>query len=74
MATCVYVPGHDRTSIALPGNQYTLATALAPAQTGGTPLLCVLMHGGSLKLGSLLTDCTAIIDAFFPGACAAVTT
>ena len=56
--------GHDRTSIALAGQQYDLATALAKT---GTPLLCVLIHGGSLKLGSLLDDCTAIVDTWFPG-------
>jgi beta-glucosidase len=58
--------GHDRTSLALPPNQYRSAAALAPSRTG-TPLLCVLMHGGSLQLGSLLADCTAIVDAWFPG-------
>ena len=31
------------------------------------PLRCVLIHGGSIKLGSLLDDCTAIIDAWYPG-------
>eukprot|EP01051_Picozoa_sp_SAG22_P009236 SAG22_NODE_755_length_7442_cov_2.270598_4_plen_304_part_00 len=56
--------GHDRTSIALAGNQYALAAALAKS---GTPVLCVLIHGGSIKLGSLREDCTAIVDAWFPG-------
>ena len=31
------------------------------------PLRCVLIHGGSIKLGSLLDDCTAIVDAWYPG-------
>ena len=56
--------GHDRPSISLAGNQYALATALA---SSGTPLLCVLIHGGSIKLGSLLDDCLAIVDAWVPG-------
>ena len=41
-----------------------LATALAKSDT---PLVCVLIHGGSIKLGSLLDDCTSIVDAWFPG-------
>lgn len=57
--------GHDRTSIALPANQYKLASALAAP--GSPPLLCALIHGGSIKLGSLLDDCTAIVDAWYPG-------
>ena len=56
--------GHDRTSIALAGNQYELAAELAAS---GTPVICVLMHGGSIELGSLLEDCTAIVDTWFPG-------
>ena len=31
----------------------------------GTPLVCVLMHGGSIKLGSLRTSCDAIVDAWY---------
>eukprot|EP00039_Didymoeca_costata_P007118 m.96434 g.96434 ORF g.96434 m.96434 type:complete len:835 (+) comp13547_c1_seq2:207-2711(+) len=58
--------GHDRISLALPSNQYKLAEALSPEKTG-TPLVCVLIHGGSIILGSLLDSCTAIVDAYFPG-------
>lgn len=58
--------GHDRTSIALPANQYKLAADLAK-NSAKTPLLCVLIHGGSIKLGSLMDDCTAIVDAWYPG-------
>ena len=46
--------------------QYALAAALSFARAH-TPLLCVLVHGGALQLGSLLKDCSSIIDAFFPG-------
>ena len=56
--------GHDRTSISLAGNQYKLATAIAKS---GTPVVCALIHGGSIALSSLLTDCTAIVDCWFPG-------
>jgi beta-glucosidase len=56
--------GHDRTSIALTPNQYVLAEAVARS---GTPVVCVLIHGGSIQLGSLLKSCTAVVDAWFPG-------
>ena len=57
--------GADRASIRLPEAQYTLATRLA----GAAPrLVCVLVHGGTLELGSLLRDCDAILSAGFPGA------
>ena len=43
----------------------------APAPEGeeasGTPLVCVLIHGGSIALKSLLTDCNAIVSAWYPG-------
>ena len=56
--------GHDRTSLSLAGNQYELAAQLADT---GTPLVCVLIHGGSIKLGLLMDKCTSIVDAWFPG-------
>eukprot|EP00936_MAST-01D_sp_MAST-1D-sp1_P000772 g772.t1 len=58
--------GHDRTSISLAGNQYALAKAISQAQTG-TPLVCVLVHGGSIALGSLMQSCDAIVDLWYPG-------
>ena len=58
--------GHDRSSIALAGNQLALAHALR-RQATGTPLVCVLVHGGSLALGNLLQDCDALVDAWLPG-------
>eukprot|EP00937_MAST-01D_sp_MAST-1D-sp2_P005271 g5271.t1 len=58
--------GSDRTSIAMPGRQAGLAAALARNETG-SPLVCVLVHGGSLALGSLLRDCDALLDAYYPG-------
>ncbi len=56
---------HDRTTIALAGKQLALAAALAAT---GKPLICVLVHGGSLALDTLLSDCDAIVDSWFPGA------
>lgn len=57
--------GHDRTSIEFAGLQRALAVTLA---TTGTPLICVLVHGGSMALSNLLEFCDAIVDAWFPGA------
>ena len=57
--------GHDRTSIELPANQYKLTAAVAKAKPGKT--LCVLIHGGTLALKSLLVDCDAIISVWYPG-------
>ena len=45
-ATVSPFEGSDRETIALPPGQLLLAHALAAAQTG-TPLVCVLVHGGS---------------------------
>lgn len=58
--------GHDRTSISLAGHQYDLAAALSATRTG-TPLVCVLVHGGSIALAPLLASCTAIVDVWYPG-------
>ena len=38
--------------------QYELATRLAAT---GTPVVCVLIHGGSIALRTLLDDCDAIV-------------
>ena len=59
--------GNDRTSIRMPGLQLALAANLSRRNTG-TPLVCVLVHGGSLALSSLMDDCDAVLDAWFPGA------
>ena len=39
---------------------------ISQAQTG-TPLVCVLVHGGSIALGSLMQSCDAIVDLWYPG-------
>ena len=59
--------GHDRSSIQLGGNQRQLAHQLAQAKPEGGSLLCVLVHGGSLALDTLLQDCTAIVTVWYPG-------
>jgi hypothetical protein len=53
--------GSDRKTIAFPPGQLTLAHELSSAKTG-TPLVCVLVHGGSLAPSSLMEDCDAIVD------------
>ena len=45
--------GHDRSTIALPDGQLSLASALSATNTG-TPLVCVLIHGGSLAPATLM--------------------
>lgn len=58
------IQGHDRDTIDLPGEQVALAKAL---HATGTPLVCVLIHGGGLGLDSLLESCDAIVDGWYPG-------
>jgi hypothetical protein len=57
--------GHDRNSTAFGGHQYELAAALAAVSPR---MICIIVHGGSLTLGSLTTHCDAILDAGYPGA------
>jgi beta-glucosidase len=60
--------GHDRPDLNLPGHQYDLVSALAQALQGtGKPLICVLIHGGTLALRNLINDCDAVLDAWYPG-------
>ena len=56
---------HDRTTIELPGKQADVAVALAASN--GTPLVCVLLHGGAIALGAALDACDAIVDLWVPG-------
>merc|ERR1712013_60621 len=61
--------GHDRSVIELPGHQNDLVSAFA-CQYGNDsaiPLICVLIHGGTLALGSAATQCDAVVDAWYPG-------
>lgn len=56
--------GHDRNTIDLPGEQVALAQAL---HATGTELICVLIHGGGLRLAELLEACDALVDGWYPG-------
>ncbi|XP_065197293.1 uncharacterized protein LOC135828788 [Sycon ciliatum] len=58
--------GHDRNLIELPGNQPGLVSQLRVAYEK-TPIIVVLVHGGTLALGSVLDDADAILDAWYPG-------
>jgi len=58
---------HDRTEIELPGNQAALVAALRGAVGPSVPIVAVLIHGGTLGLGSVLEDADAILDAYYPG-------
>jgi len=57
--------GHDRTSMALPGFQPQLLQQIR--QATNKPVIGVLIHGGSLTLGSTVGNLDAIIDAYYPG-------
>ena len=63
--------GHDRSTIALPDGQLSLASALSAANTG-TPLVCVLIHGGSLAPATLMYA-LEFKDALMPPAEATLT-
>jgi len=56
---------HDRTTIELPGQQVALVQALRKASA--KPLICVLIHGGAVALGSALEACDGIVDLWVPG-------
>ena len=58
--------GHDRDVIELPGNQTKLVSTLRKAYPS-TPLIVVLIHGGTLGLGTVVDDADAILDAWYPG-------
>ncbi|XP_065837827.1 uncharacterized protein [Oscarella lobularis] len=58
--------GHDRSVVELPGNQAELVAAVRKANPNA-PLVVVLVHGGTLALGSVLDDADAIVDAWYPG-------
>mmetsp|Transcript_31135 Transcript_31135/g.50518 ORF Transcript_31135/g.50518 Transcript_31135/m.50518 type:complete len:905 (-) Transcript_31135:13-2727(-) len=60
----------DRTNIELPGYQNALVNAvysLDRAREMGVPIICVLIHGGTVALGASATLCDAVLDAWYPG-------
>lgn len=56
----------DRTDYNLPQGQYDLVSTIRKA-IGTKSLICVFVHGGTFALQNLLTDCDAIVDAWYPG-------
>eukprot|EP00163_Fabomonas_tropica_P032431 TRINITY_DN812_c0_g2_i1.p1 TRINITY_DN812_c0_g2~~TRINITY_DN812_c0_g2_i1.p1 ORF type:complete len:635 (+),score=166.31 TRINITY_DN812_c0_g2_i1:305-2209(+) len=58
---------HDRPDYDLPPGQYNLLTQVKNAVKPGTPIIAVLIHGGTFTLKNVDTDCDAIVDAFYPG-------
>lgn len=56
--------GHDRTSLALPGQQEALLQALVAT---GVPVVVVLIHGGPLAIEWTAAHMPAILTAFYPG-------
>jgi beta-glucosidase len=59
--------GHDRDAIELPGLQGELVAALREALPPATPLVGLLVHGGTLALGDAGDDLDAILSAWYPG-------
>ena len=57
--------GHDRKTIELPGNQNALVSAIYKQNNGKVPIICVLIHGGTVALGSAADQCDAILDAWY---------
>jgi len=63
-STGVTGEGNDRTSLRLPGVQEELLKALCKT---GKPLIVVLVNGRPLNLGWIVENCSAIVEAWFPG-------
>jgi len=59
--------GHDRSVIELPGHQNDLVTAIRAAVGPSTPVIGLLIHGGTLALGDANGQLDAIISAWYPG-------
>ena len=61
---------HDRDSIELPGDQMKLVEFIynfTSKQSNKIPIICVLIHGGTLALGTVYKQCDGIIDGWYPG-------
>jgi len=54
----------DRSSLALPGHQEELITAVAAT---GTPVVVVLVGGSAITMGRWLDRVAGVIDAWYPG-------
>ena len=59
--------GQDRTGIELPGQQGALVAALRAAIGPSTPLVGLLVHGGTLALGAAGDAMDAIMSVWYPG-------
>lgn len=55
--------GHDRKVIELPGNQNKLVSEIYAQNNGSAPIICVLIHGGTLALGSAADECDAVVES-----------
>lgn len=59
--------GHDRNAIELPGHQADLVAAIRNAVGPSTPVIGLLVHGGTLALGDAGSQLDAIMSAWYPG-------
>ena len=59
----------DRETIELPGDQMELVQYIydfTSKQSRKIPIICVLIHGGTLALGTAYDQCDAILDGWYP--------
>eukprot|EP00039_Didymoeca_costata_P005612 m.83066 g.83066 ORF g.83066 m.83066 type:complete len:896 (-) comp12900_c0_seq1:42-2729(-) len=62
--------GMDRSSIELPGEQAEMIMNVTSAMKKAgkcVPVVCLLIHGGSMDITPLQQPCDAILDAYYPG-------
>ena len=59
--------GMDRSDITLPGNQAVMVSAVAAVVHKDTPLVVVMINGGSMDISSILKTTHATVGAFYPG-------
>ena len=64
--------------LSLPGAQLEMIEAVVAAVREGeglgrsskrTPVVAVLVHGGSMDISGVLSSCDAVLTAFYPGMC-----
>ena len=58
---------HDRTTIDFPQGQYDLVSHLRASVGPNTPIIGVLIHGGTLAFHDMESDLDAILDMWYPG-------
>eukprot|EP01084_Bolivina_argentea_P317680 550832_1 len=58
----------DRLNIELPQNQYNLVSFIYNYTSNrNIPIICYLIHGGSVALQNVYNECEVILDVWYPG-------